>query len=938
MSSVLTVARKELRTLFHSPVALLFLGVFELVTLFTFFQASRWFARNIADVRPLFEWLPLLLVFLTAAVTMRQWAEERKVGTLEVLLTLPVRTVDLVLGKFVAATALVALALALTLPLPMMVWFLGPIDIGPVIGGYVGALLLGALYVSIGLCVSARTDNQVVSLMVTLLVGGALYLVGSPTVTALFDTHWTEVLSRIGTGSRFSSIERGVLDLRDLVYYLGLTVAFLALNVASLESDRLDPDSARGRATASRLAGMVGLVAANAVAAIVWLTPVTAARLDLTEGGEYSISSATHNVLAELDEPLFIDGYFSERTHPLLSPLVPQIRDLLAEYEIAGRGRVTVKLADPNQDADLEQEIAEQYGIRSVPFQVDDAHQQAVVNSYFHLLVRYGDKYEVLSFDNLIEFYADSNGPEVKLKNLEYDLTRTIKRVSQDFSSVGNVMADLPEPATLTAYVTRASLPTDFAPIPDLVKKVADELAANSGGKFSFQEVDPGSDPAKQEELFQKYGVRPLALDVLATQTFYLDLVLTMGDKVERLAPRGDVKEADLQQGLEAALKRLAPGQLTTLGVLTEQPDAPPPNPQIPPQFQPPPPQPDYQALQELLGEMYQVQPVDGNGGVPETIDVLLVAKPGRLTDEQLFAIDQYLMRGGRIIALAAPHKIAVDRSGLSVQKLGDEFNQLLATWGVKVGAEFVLDEQNAPFPRPVQERRGGFVVQRIELDPYPFFPDIRQDGFERGHPAMSGLVNITVPWASPLELVATEGVEATVLAKTSAKAWTYAGTELDPPAPGAERKSYPVVIAEQGTFPSWFAGKQDPTAIGGQPGRVIEKSLPDARLVVLGSSEMVSDILLQLASSPGGELHRGNLQLIQNLVDWSTEDTDLLEIRSAGAFARTLPPMEEAERRMWEYGQYFTALALLLAVAVTFRARRAAQAPLSTAGIVEAK
>ena len=170
-----------------------------------------------------------------------------------------------------------------------------------------------------------------------------------------------------------------------------------------------------------------------------------------------------------------------------------------------------------------------------------------------------------------------------------------------------------------------------------------------------------------------------------------------------------------------------------------------------------------------------------------------------------------------------------------------------------------------------------------------------------------------------------------------SPAAWTYAGTDLEPPAPGAERKSYPVVIASQGTFKSWFAGKKDPTLGAEGAGRVIEKSLPDARLAVVGSAEMVSDILLQLASSPGGEVHRGNLQLIQNLVDWATQDTDLLEIRSAGSFARTLDPMDDDERRLWEYGQYAVALLLLLGIAGWSRARRAAIQPLSTAGIVEA-
>ena len=144
LSGILSITRKEIRSYFLSPVAVIFLGVFLLITLFTFFTQSRFFIRGIADVRPLFEWMPILLVFLVSAVTMRQWSEEQKMGTLEVLLTLPLKTSELVLGKFFAGFALVSVALALTLPLPFTVAELGPLDSGPVIGGYVAALLLAA--------------------------------------------------------------------------------------------------------------------------------------------------------------------------------------------------------------------------------------------------------------------------------------------------------------------------------------------------------------------------------------------------------------------------------------------------------------------------------------------------------------------------------------------------------------------------------------------------------------------------------------------------------------------------------------------------------------------------------------------------------------------------------------------------------------------------
>jgi ABC-2 type transport system permease protein len=932
---VVTVARKELRALFQSPVALIFLGVFELVTLFTFFDASRFFARNIADVRPLFEWLPLLLVFLTAAVTMRAWAEERKLGTLEVLLTLPVRTRDLVLGKFLAAVALVGVALLLTLPLPLMVANLGPLDVGPVVGGYVGALLLGALYVSIGLCISARTDNQVVSLMLTLLVGGALWLVGTDTVTALVGNEAAEVLRAIGTGSRFESVARGVIDARDLVYYVGLTAFFLVLNGTSLEHDRVDPDSARGKARVRALWVLTALVGANALAAVVWLAPVTAVRADLTEGGEYSISPTTKQILGQLDEPLYLEGYFSERTHPKLAPLVPQIRDLLKEYEIAGHGKVHVTFADPNQDEQLEADLAEQYGIRSVPFQVDDRHEQAVVNSFFHVLVRYGDKYDVLSFDDLVEIYADSGSFDVRLRNLEYDLTKTVKKVSQDFQSLAGVLADLPEPAKLTLYASPGTLPESFAEVLPIVQKVGSDVAAKSGGKLTFEEVDPSGNQAMQEELYQKYGLRPLAVDLFGQQTFYLEMVLSMGKEAQRLAPRGDVKEADLQQAVEAAIKRIVPGQLTTIGLLTEIPEPEPPNPQIPPQFQPPPPRADYQVLSQVLGEAYEVTPVDLSGdepSVPDTVDVLVVAKPGALTTKQKFAVDQYVMRGGRLIALAGSHDIVLDRSGLQVKTEPSALRDLLAAWGVKVAPDFVVDAQNAPFPRPVEKRVGGMVLRSVQMEPYPFFVDVRQDGFERGHAATAGLGNVTFPWGSPLEVTAPEGVTATVVAKTSDQAWTYAGSEIEPPAPSAETKSYPVAVVLTGRLPSAFKDAPNPYTEGDASaegadatGRTVKESVPDARVAVVGSSELVSDLVMQLAGSPGGEVHRPNVQFLQNLVDWSTEDTDLLDIRSVGAFARTLEPLDDATRNLLELVQYGLAVVLLGGVAVVARGRRRA-------------
>lgn len=952
-SSIKTTARKELRTYFLSPIALIFLGVFLVATLFIFFTYSKFFARNLADVRPLFAWLPVLLIFLVSAVTMRQWSEEQKMGTLEILMTLPLKTTDLVLGKFVAGIALVALALALTAPLPITVAMLGELDWGPVVGGYVAALLLASSYMAIGLCVSARTDNQIVALMVTALLCTVLYLIGHPTLTGLVGHEMGEVLRAIGSGSRFDSIERGVLDLRDLFYYASLTAFFLVLNVHFLEMKRLEKQPASGRSRRPAMLLTVALVGANVVLGNVWLAPVTAARADLTAHGEYSISDVTERMLADLDEPLHIEGYFSEKTHPLLSPLVPRIQDFLEEYEVRGQGKVSVEFADPSKDPELEEELKDQYGIESVPFRVSGRHEEAVVNSFFHILIRYGDEHQVLKFSDIIEVHADDSGDvQVRLRNLEYDVTGAIKKATQGFQSIEAVMARADSQAKLTAYITRDTLPEEFKEVPDRIEQVAEELAARSGGRFAYEEVDPGDDEALKETLFQKYGFRPMAVDLFGGGQFYLHLLFEAGDHIERVFPQGEMTEADIRTAIESAIRRGTPGFLKTVGLLTA-----PGTPQnMPPQMrmQMPQKQADFRALERQLSADYSVKRVQATDGtIPADIDVLVVGKTGDLSEKQLFAIDQYLMRGGAVVALAGAYTVKPDRQGINASKVDDGLLDLLETYGVKVEQAFVMDPQNTSFPVPVREQRGPFVFERIEMMPYPFFPDIRQDGFNEGHVALSGLPSLALTWASPVKLEEKlpEGVKGEVLLETSEGSWVRTSTEMNPPSEkgfvkpeDAETAKQPVAVSLVGTFPSHFADKPSPLfkpeeeateelkEKADATGRTLKQATPDARLAVVGSGEFVSDMVAQIGAQIGGGPYRGNMMLLRNLVDWSLQDTDLLQIRSAGAFARTLRPMEPEERTTYEVANYavvLLALFAVLGVAVT-RRRMAKPIPLT--------
>lgn len=238
MKRIRALAGRELRAYFNSPIAYVFLLVFVGAALFTFFNLNAFFSRGRADLRGLFDAVPFLMVLLVPALTMRLWAEERKQGTVEVLLTLPAKEHELVAGKFLASLGLLGCGLVLTLALPFTVEALGDLDWGPVIGGYSGALLLGAAYLAAGQFVSATTENQILAFILALVVCLGLFGLGTDAFAGLFPDRTAALLRSLGTGSRFQSIARGVIDLRDLVYYLSLTTLFLAASVATLRVRR----------------------------------------------------------------------------------------------------------------------------------------------------------------------------------------------------------------------------------------------------------------------------------------------------------------------------------------------------------------------------------------------------------------------------------------------------------------------------------------------------------------------------------------------------------------------------------------------------------------------------------------------------------------------------------------------------------------------------
>ena len=239
MQQLTSIFRRELAAYFLTPIAYVFIIIFLVLSgVFTFYLGD-FFERGQADLAPFFDFHPWLYLFLVPALSMRLWAEERKSGTIELLLTLPVTTTAVVIAKFLAAWAFLVVALALTFPVWITVNVLGDPDNGVISAGYLGSALMAGAYLAIGACFSALTRNQVIAFILSLVVCLLLNLSGFPLVLDLVSGWLPEaVVSTIASMSfltHFQAIGQGVIDLRDIVFFVSILAFFLYANVLLVE-------------------------------------------------------------------------------------------------------------------------------------------------------------------------------------------------------------------------------------------------------------------------------------------------------------------------------------------------------------------------------------------------------------------------------------------------------------------------------------------------------------------------------------------------------------------------------------------------------------------------------------------------------------------------------------------------------------------------------
>ncbi len=337
MKNIKTIVSRDLGAYFTSPVGYIFMIVFLAMSVGLFM--TSFFTFPMADMRSFFSQLPIILCVFIPAVTMRVWAEERKENTWELLLTFPMRARELVLGKFIATLVFYLLTLAATFTVPLMLAVLGNPDGGMVFGGYLGATLLGAMFLAMGLFFSGFCKDQIVAFVVTLLGCFAVFLVGTNFIAGYIDGFFpglgSALSQMVGVIEHYNAFIRGVVELGDVLYFVAWTALFLVLNAMYIEG-RSRPGIRLQFGAAIALCLGIGL-------ALNWLvSDMSIYRFDLTEDKIYTVSPAAKRILAQVKRPVQVNLYITPKSDmpTAYTQLEQDILGKLEELRVASNGMI----------------------------------------------------------------------------------------------------------------------------------------------------------------------------------------------------------------------------------------------------------------------------------------------------------------------------------------------------------------------------------------------------------------------------------------------------------------------------------------------------------------------------------------------------------------------------------------------------------------------
>jgi len=791
--NIFTVAKREFTSYFTSPVAYVFLVIFLLLAgFFTFMVGQDFFARNEASLGSFFLWHPWLYLFLVPAVAMRLWSEEKRTGTLELLLTFPITPAQAVIGKFLASWAFLILALVLTFPIWLTPIFLGSPDNGAILCAYIGSALMAGAYLAIGCMTSALTRNQVVSFILSVVICLFTILAGFPPVTDFIQGLFpgndaiVTVVANLSVMTHFESLQRGVLHLRDVVFFASVIALALFATAAIIRSDQ-ETNKGQGFALSTvqviMLAGILLLL--NAM-----IYPLRA-KADLTENKIHTLTGGTKNILKRLNEARGEESdsfnvearlYFTrgeDRVNVAVRQYAARVDELLREYRDAAKGDIIYNRIDPQPDTN-EQELADQDSITKMQVGLEEF-------AYLGLTLSYADRTEKV---NLLEQGGDGRIRGLRPEGmLEYDVSAAITRLlpQEDKKPVIGIMSPL-----------------------------------------------------------QIMGGFP--------------------------------------QGLPMQMMR---------------------------NQRPAPPWIIAQALMAAHGRSNIRQMDMSTDNIDDDIDLLLVIHPKDIADRTEFALDQYLLRGGKLAIFLDPHH-AMDQGpmgGFGGGESRSTLNKLLPAWGLHFSDRMVLADKTYGLRPP----RSGIQ--------FPTAVDIQREDFNENEPIVQNLGPVSgIHFGMFTGNAKDKGLTQAMLFQSSTNSMMILGSQAKPlfPFPSFQKSQAQIAKNFNGTsqtnllalkltgpFKTAFsdgdpeAVPQDANSTAPKPAdtalKVVAKDKTPA-VVLIGDVDFLHDGIHQLDQLRG--FRNSNVDFLLNLVDYLTGDEDLIRIRGIANRSRPLKKLNEMEEK----------------------------------------
>lgn len=387
IKQALTVAKQEVKGLVDHPTAYVLAIAFLGVSLFLTFR--NMYAMGVATLRPFFDLLPVLFAVLIPAITMRSLAEEERAHTLGWLLAQPVSEWEVVLGKFLGTWLFVLIVLAGTVPTGIGVLLVSDADPGIMFAQYLGAAFLAAQLTAVGLWASSITRNQITSFIVAAVISFVLFLIGLPGIQFGIPPIVAGAVGHLSVLSHFENVARGVVDLRDVIYFVSAAGLFIVLAVTAVSRARLSPRGADSKRLRTGTA-----VVAVIVIAVNLLGGQIHGRLDLTRGGLFTLSEGSRSILGGLDDLVQVTLFASQELPPEIQLELRDVRDLLSDMKGSSDGNLSVTEVNPDNSEDAAAQAAA-YGVQQVEFNVMRNDEFEVRRGYYGLVATYADDREV---------------------------------------------------------------------------------------------------------------------------------------------------------------------------------------------------------------------------------------------------------------------------------------------------------------------------------------------------------------------------------------------------------------------------------------------------------------------------------------------------------------------------------------------------------------